>query len=179
MQDKFLGDSYDIVKRFLRDSLKSVAPLYAHPTFVPKEIRTKYKKLTKLPIFDEENPPNEDYGLFFDPDTGIPLPNAIGQKTSREHASLNFIIEISKELSPKYMICFDQSHHRVADLAKDKQRADKMAKLEEAGIHCFYYVSHACFLFMSKEQQTVDELRQQLIAQGIPPTRIEPETEQS
>ena len=179
MKDIYLGDSYDLVKRFLRDSLESVAPLYAHPDFVPAKIRADYTKLTLIPIFDIAQHPSGDFGLLLDPDTGIPLPKAIGRKTSRAHATLEFIVEINQELHPKYMICFDQSHHRVADLAKDKQRADKMAKLEEAGIHCFYYVSHACFLFMSKDEQTVDDLRQQLIAAGIPSTCIEPETEQS
>src|SRR5438552_17254728 len=35
VHEKYLGDSYDLVKRFWCESLGPVAPLYAHPRFVP------------------------------------------------------------------------------------------------------------------------------------------------
>ena len=40
MDEQWLGDSYDLVKRFWKKSLEPVAPLYSHPRFVPSTIRT-------------------------------------------------------------------------------------------------------------------------------------------
>jgi hypothetical protein len=45
----YLGDSYGIVKRFWSESLRSIAPLYAHPRFVTPGIREQYTAVTSIP----------------------------------------------------------------------------------------------------------------------------------
>jgi len=52
MRETYLGDSYDLVKRFWYESLKSIAPLYAHPRFVPPAIHSKYTAVTSISILD-------------------------------------------------------------------------------------------------------------------------------
>jgi len=44
------------------------------------------------------------------------------------------------------------------------------------GISSFCYVSHAPFLFMSQKPGTLDKVRKRLLAMGIPPERLEPES---
>jgi hypothetical protein len=50
----YLGDSYDIVKRFWSESLRAVAPLLAHPRFVPADIRMQYTSVTSIPVLDTD-----------------------------------------------------------------------------------------------------------------------------
>jgi len=50
MREDYLGDSYDLVKRVWCQTLRDIAPLYAHPRFVPQELQTKYTAVTGIPI---------------------------------------------------------------------------------------------------------------------------------
>jgi len=93
MHEKYLGDSYDLVKRFWRENLKRVAPLYAHPRFVPVEIRARYTSLTSIPIF--ESRPRGQFGILLDPHTGIPLPGEAFHATA-SHAPLQFLVRESR-----------------------------------------------------------------------------------
>ena len=122
MLEKYLGDSYDLVKRFWREALGPIAPLYAHPKFVPADIQARFTTVTSIPIFDSR--PNGPFGLLLDPHTGIPQDPSV--RTNAKHASLEFIVETDRELRPRYMVCFDQSSHRTPDLDKKGQRAKKM-----------------------------------------------------
>jgi hypothetical protein len=71
MNQKFLGDSYDLVKRFLAQTVNPIATIYAHPKFVPEEMREKYTKLTTIPVLGSA--PEGRFGILLDPDTGISL----------------------------------------------------------------------------------------------------------
>src|SRR5215218_7716024 len=153
MREKYLGDSYDIVKRFCADTLRRVAPLYAHPNFVPLEIRSHYTSVTTSPVLDliMNSLPSRSFGLLLDPDTGIPLPSSSLNKPRLSHAPLSFIISVNVELRPAFMICFDQSYHRKHPLSRRQQLESKREFLREHGIQSFYYHSHAPFLFMADE----------------------------
>lgn len=141
MQEKFLGDSYDLVKRFWAERLPVekllIAPLYAHPQFVPVAIRPRFCKLTKMKMFDPDNCPEGEFGLFLDPDTGIPLPDGSHREVTVKHAPLTFIVQEIKHLQPAYTICFDQSHHRAPDVGKSEQMKKKMEFLQNEGLHSF------------------------------------------
>jgi hypothetical protein len=50
MRSKYLGDSFDIVKRFWADRLAAIAPVFAHPNFVPVGIRPEYEKMICTPV---------------------------------------------------------------------------------------------------------------------------------
>lgn len=175
MRGKYLGDSYDLVKRFWSTSLGAIAPLYAHPKFVPPQptqLRREYTAVTSIPILDTDKLPEEEYSLLFDPDTGIPLPDELVDKATPSHAPLPWIIRESEQLRPAFMICFDQSYHRRHHLGREGQREAKRDFLRKQGIASFYYISHAPFLFIAMNSTTLDKVRNHLITVGIPVVTI-------
>lgn len=91
MHEKYLSDSYDIVKRFWSDRLRPIGMLVAHPRFIPPRIRPQFELMSGIPVLDETNKPNGPFGLFLDPHTGIPLPRSSRQDASAAHAPLAFI----------------------------------------------------------------------------------------
>jgi hypothetical protein len=130
------------------------------------KIRRKYLAVTKIPVLDEKAIPKDPYGLLLDPHTGIPLPDAATATSA--HATLKYILEASRELRPHYMICFDQSVDRRHKLSTEKQREKKREFLREQGLHSFYYLSHAPFLFMASNERTLRTVRDRLIECGVP-----------
>jgi hypothetical protein len=172
MRENYLGDSYDLVKRFWRESLKPIAPLYAHSKFVPARIRAQYTAVTSIPILEAR--PRGRFGILLDPHTGIPLPDESFGGATASHASLPFVVQVNEELQPSYMICFDQSYHRQHGLTREEQRDVKRKFLRARGIESFYYVSHAPFLFLASKRKVLARLRDRLESLGIPPCRFEP-----
>jgi hypothetical protein len=175
MRAVYLGDSYDVVKRFWSESLRLIAPLVAHSTFVPQALRVEYTALTSIPILYSR--PNHPFGVLFDPDIGIPLPDKFMEGATVSYAPLLFIVRTNAELHPDYMICFDQSHHRRHKLSKEGQREAKREFLREKGILSFCYVSHAPFLFMSQSAETLAAIGDRLMSLGVPGCRFEPNAE--
>jgi hypothetical protein len=172
MRGKYLGDSYDLVKRFWSENLGGIAPLYAHPRFIPAQIRGLYEAVTLIPILVPESAPKSSFGILLDPDTGIPLPKT-SKRTTVSHATLHFMIQVIEEFRPKYVICFDQSYHRQHELSRKEQRQTKMEFLSERGFASFYYVSHAPFLFITKTTGSLAAIRAHLMSRGIPERLLE------
>jgi hypothetical protein len=170
VHEKYLGDSFDVVKRFLAERLAAVAPLLAHPRFIPTRIRPAFERMMTIPILGAELPPMP-FGLFLDPDTGIPLPDASVRVTA-SHAPLRFIADEFARLKPVYVVCFDQSHHRGCGMSRSEQRRRKQEALRAVGLESFYYVSHAPFLFAAAETDIIDSLRNRLVESGIPAWRL-------
>jgi len=192
MREKYLGDSFDIVKRFWREQLACVAPLYAHSRFLPNTLWGRFTQLTTIPVLNLRPPrkppkraskraepapalepasalPPQPFGLFLDPHTGIPLPTESEKKVSISHAPLPFIVQEGTRLKPHYMICFDQSVDRRKNAPKaHEQREAKREYLRDQGIASFYYVSHAPFLFLAEDVEILRAIRDRLIALGIP-----------
>jgi hypothetical protein len=173
MNHKYLGDSFDIVKRFWAENLRDLAPLVAHPRFVPDAIKTDFKRVVMMPVLDLNIITVKPFGLFLDPDTGIPLPTAPMQRDTASHAPVSFIADELKRLDALYLVCFDQSHDRACRLTKTEQRMSKSAALRTLGIASFYYVSHAPFLFGARDMGTLDSVRHKLMQVGIPAWRFE------
>jgi hypothetical protein len=173
MRNEYLGDSYDLVKRFWAESLASVGQLFAHPKFIPTEIRSDYTAVTGISILGSTESMMR-FGILFDPDTGIPLPTEHAVPVSTSHAPLSFIAQEMRQLKPAYAICFDQSHHRKHQLDRLGQRDAKVAFLRQHGFDSFYYVSHAPFLFVSSHADVMKAIRLRLLACGIPQSRFEP-----
>lgn len=170
MRDIYLGDSYDLVKRFWAQILGSIAPVYAHGRFVPAALREKFICLTTIPILDLGRLPEKPFGLLLDPHTGIPLPDAKSQKVSAALAPVSFIMEQFATLKPSFMVCFDQAHdrHRSKVLNVAEQREVKRDALLSCGVFSFYYLSHAPFLFMAKDIEVLSIVRSTLVDTGIP-----------
>jgi hypothetical protein len=164
MDESYLGDSYDLVKRFLCQTLYPIAPLYAHPQFVPSAIREAYVAVTTIPILGV--PPRSSFGILLDPDKGVCLGRA-----TRKHAPLSLVVELHHRLCPKYIVCFDQSFNWNLD-RKEQMRA-KEASLQVQGLQALYYVSHAPFLFTAHDSDTLDQIFSRLLTAGIPKRRFE------
>jgi hypothetical protein len=175
MRGDYIGDSYDLVKRFWAEGLCSVASLYAHPRFVPTAIQAEYTAVTSVPILASPSPPDGSFGLLLDPNVGVPFPIESNWHVTASHAPLQFVLQVFEQLKPIYVICFDQSYHRKSELSRPQQRDAKRAFLREKGIVSFYYVSHAPFLFMAKRPEDLDAIRGRLVSLGIPEVRLEPQ----
>ena len=178
MNQRYLGDSYDIVKRFWAEGLRPIAPLFAHSRFIPEDIGAAYSLVTAIPILNPKSQlPQKPFGVLLDPDTGIPLPAGLVQHTTTKHAPLDLIVRIYNELNPEYLICFDQSYHRKHELSKPKQKEKKREYLRERGLSSFYFESQAPFMFISHNTEVLDAIRKRLLSIGIPQHRLSPANE--
>lgn len=171
MKSDYLGDTYDIVKRLWRELLQDWAPLYADPQFIPIDMREQYTQLTKVEML----PTNckKKYSVLNDPDTGIRLPGGTNQNEGRKHIRLNTIMDQLRR-GAKCVITFDQSFNR--NNVSSFERQIKMQELIRNGFHCFYYVSHAPFLFAFPDPDSCQQLRAILVSAGIPEERLESPT---
>lgn len=172
MRGIYLGDTYDIVKRFWAESLRQLGPLYSHPRFVPTGIRARYTAVTSIPVLDTENLPEGPFGLLLDPHTGIPLLAESQAEATASHAPLPFILQVNERLRPAYMICFDQSYHRHHELSRTEQLEEKREFLRGHGMSSFYYDSHAPYLFMAGKAETLSAVRSRLVSLGVPEERF-------
>ena len=173
MRDKYLGDSYDLLKRTWAATLRTIAPLFAHSFFVPGDIQAAYTGVTSIPFLLPNSEPSDRFGLLFDPDTGVPLPDGAHRGPTQAYAPIRFIAETYFQLRPTYLICFDQSYHRKHLLSRDEQRGRKLEALRSHGLVGFYYVSHAPFLFASSSQDSIECVRDELLKLGIPSHRLQ------
>jgi hypothetical protein len=168
MDQNFLGDSYDLVKRFWAENLSSIAPIYADERFVPEEIRKDYTQITRLPIFNSSVA--HPFAIFLDPCTGIPSPKRGARKPTKKYAPLLFIIDVFEKFHPKFLICFDQSFGFNENM--ESCMKEKLNVLTTNGLCGFYYTSHANFLFVGKSADVTNVLRQRLLDKGIPEWRL-------
>lgn len=173
MHAKYLGDSYDIVKRFWAEQLMGIAPLFAHPRFIPPGIAPAFVDMVRMPIFSHSARPTEPFGLFLDPHTGIPLPTSLSRRATVSHAPLSFIEAEFERCGPHYQVCFDQSHDRGSGLSRVEQRSRKQEALRVRRIASFYYVSHAPFLFAARDSAVLGFIHRRLLDSGLPSSRFE------
>lgn len=170
MKREFLGDSYDAVKRLWQEVFIEWAPLLAEPRFIPDEIRNDFTAVTRIPLLNNNCPPV--YSIFNDPDTGIRLPDRKNQSESVTHINLATIANQLRNPAVRCVLTFDQSHHREAGFTPAAQRDAKVRWLCGQGMHAFYYVSHAPFLFAFDKAAHMKEVRKLLLSVGIPESRL-------
>ena len=168
MHERYLGDSYDIVKRFWGELLSPISPVLAHPRFIPSDLRNYFTRLTNIPMWDETRTDHTRYSLLLDPHTGIPMHDAAMQVLRISHAPIKFIADLFSDANLSFIICFDQTTDRQHDLSVADQRDAKRHALNALGIVSFYYLSHAPFLFASKTPGTLNEVRDRILNAGIP-----------
>ena len=165
MKSEFLGDSYDIVKRFFRDILSPIAPLKADPYFIESSLLSgEYERVTGIALLS--NGQTKPIGVLLDPDTGIRAPDHHRDAT-RSHATTQYIADVLRDSSVAYCIVYDQSYHRNS-VRKTDQLTAKLQELENRSVVGFYYVSHAPFLFAARHGRTLAALRKALLNAGIP-----------
>jgi len=168
MHRKYLGDSYDAVKRLWQQVLKPWAPVYAVCRYIPAEMQHDFTRLTGIEM--DSNVKSGRYSLLNDPDIGIRLPGQADQ-SERKHITIPTIVEQAHRHHVACVITFDQSNYR-AHGALSGQRARKLMALSEAGAPSFYYISHAPFLFTFSSMEALSGVRGLLEDAGVPETRL-------
>ena len=168
MHEKYLGDSFDILKRFWVDLLSPTATMLAHSRFIPADLRPRFTQLTGAAIYDPADAMTSGYSLLLDPHTGIPLPDAVDQDLCVSHAPIDFIASLFDDPHLSFVACYDQTVKRKADFSLVDQLDAKRTQLLTHDIPSFYYVSHAPFLFASRSRATLHSIRQCMIDAGIP-----------
>ena len=165
MNPQWLGDSFDIVKRFFFCILHSAGYMvFVEPMGTDNwnTIEGDYYKLLGGRPRQASTPTDGKTALFFDPDKGI------GRRKTREHVTMRTIV--SELDTYNVVFSFDQSFSRSD--SPQAQMKTKLRELRSKGGHGFYYDSHARFLFASNAQGEAVEVRNLLLATGLPQARL-------
>ena len=164
MNPDFLGDSFDLVKRFFCQELAKLGYAVSVDPMFTGDWNGREQDFFRLICAQPEVPANESRhtALFIDPDTGV------RENGGKQHVSFERLL---KEASSNALVfSFDQSFSRQAE--PDKVMLDKLAVIKAEGCHGMYYNSHARFLFVSSQQVRLHELRDHLISLGLPSERL-------
>ena len=197
MDPKFLGDSYDFVKRILlsvkprnRDFL--AVPMFAKEPEKLGDVLDSYAhmlRVDKIPrelclVPDDRQQWLEEihsvvkkgrYHLFLDPDTGIRVGDNKGRKP-RAYVGMNEIKALLEDSEDMLLLCYDQSFPRANEKDNQKARSEKLRVLGSTrGIRSCYFVSHTCILAASCDEEVLSEWRSGILKLGVPSKRLEAE----
>jgi len=185
MKPSFLGDSYDIVKQSLLRWLSSLGSWATHPMFT-EPVSTQQaddfarfigtRLLSKNPLTNGTDrvaylaPACECYEhVFLDPDTGIRLKPTRGKRAPL-YIFTPELIEIVKTRSDKLVLVFDQSLSRGSER---QQLQNKLKTFAAEGVNSLAYVSHACFVLLSKNHSLIEAAIDALQSESrLPHTRF-------
>lgn len=161
MRSCFVGDSYDLVKRFLCEEIQALGyritlyPMYTGP-WTGAEKR-KYRQLLGITTMS----PDAASAAFYDPDTGV------HRRSTPAHLSMAQVAKATTEHT--LVVSYDQSFSRGCDISHLHSKLNHMRQL---GCSAMYYDSHARFLFASRSAQPLKSLRLRLATSGIPSRRL-------
>ena len=164
MKPSFLGDSYDLVKRFFCFELSALGyNVVVDSMFTGAWKRRKREFYSLIGVaMDVPAPPHSARtALFVDPDTGVK------HKGSTQHVSFDRLAQ--EATSHALVFSFDQSFSRRAKPIEVMK--GKLSALKDRSCHAMYYDSHARFLFVSKHEKSLRELRAHLVSLGLPTKR--------
>lgn len=165
MKSEYLGDSYDVVKRFFIHELQKLGYLVQMDEEFIATLDLQEKKAFRKMIglgnksSADKRLPN---ALFVDPDTGI------REKKGKSHATFKNLEAAAAKND--LVFAFDQSFPRLKTEEKKSSVQDKMQRFENC--HAMYYSSHACFVFVCRHKQPLRQLRSHLISIGMPESRL-------
>ena len=165
MNPDFLGDSYDLVKRFFCRELVALRyEVVVDPMFTGAwgDKATQFYRLIGVAPEAVGAAATARAALFLDPDTGV---NSNG---GEQHVSFDRIV--SEATTHDLVFSFDQSFSRQAK-PRDVMQA-KLAAVSSRGGRAMYYDSHARFLFVSLKEHPLQELREHLVSLGLPAERL-------
>jgi hypothetical protein len=174
MNALWFGDSYDIVKRFFVDQLRTLGyEVFVDPMPTEEKEWVPYEdRFLRLMVARHvrSHKGASHSALLLDPDTGVTSSRTARHANTdrRKHSSIG---DIKSELHRHEIVfAFDQSFSRAVPAVT--QMLNKMSALREEGVHAFYYDSHARFLFCSFSRQQLDAVRMQLTGVGLPAARL-------
>lgn len=166
MNRKYLGDSYDLVKRFFCSILTALGyEVVIDPMFTGEwgngEQEAFYLLIGASPA-TTPIPNSRRTALLIDLDTGI------RERGGRQHVSFD---RIATEVNIHALVfVFDQSFSYQED--RHAIMREKLTAMTNRGCHCFYYDSHARFLFASLEVDALNVLLSRLREIGMPGSRL-------
>jgi len=167
MNLQYLGDSFDIVKRFLCGALATLGyEVFIDPMFtdVWGAHEPAFYRFLGVKNVCEHSSAIVPSALFLDPDTGV------RETSGPKHTSFD---RIAAELEHYAVVfSFDQSFPRQADPKTKTMIQEKLAALTLRDCHGLYYDSHARFLFAARDAQRIQQLRQGLSEAGLPLFRL-------
>jgi hypothetical protein len=165
MNPKYLGDSYDLVKRFFCRELSCLGYSVAVDAMFTgtwgADEQEFYRLIGANPLASGALRPVRT-ALFLDPDTGI------NERGSKQHASFDRLVR--ETTRHELVFAFDQSFSRQAKAAETIRT--KLSALRSRGCHAMYYDSHARFVFVANQRPALDELQLHLVALGLPASRL-------
>ena len=150
MNPKYLGDSYDLVKRHFCQALQALGyTVYADLRPTGEWDGNDQLLYRLLGAHAHTEHPIHPAALFIDPDTGV------ARQDTRSHVSFQTIA--SRCSAWEIVFAFDQSFSRSQP--PRIQIEAKLATLRDLGCSGFYYDSHARFLFTSRSIAPLRRLR--------------------
>ncbi len=185
MRLDFLGDSYDLVKRFLMQCLApneswGIVPMFTDD-WNPEQIKTFEcllggRVLNRRCIKGTRNRHQATTAgtwvghVFIDPDTGIRSPDSTSSSTKL--IRLTEIVREAREHPRNLILAFDQSYANAKLPAKTKAMKQKLAFLNADDVNGFGYLGQASFLILSCDPSAIQRARQNLLDAGVPDSRL-------
>ena len=187
MRMDYLGDSYDIVKQSLLRWLQlfgkwAVHPMFTEP-FPPAQV-IAYESLLGANVLSAEvltldtnraayfACASSSGNLFLDPDTGLRVMSTRGAHAPK-YLFARDLSQLSEHRPHSLTVVFDQSVGRGSVQSRRSHLEDKLRNLRALGICGFAYISHACFVISSRDQDLVEHARAHIIAESrLPESRF-------
>ncbi len=183
MRIDFFGDSYDIVKRFLLQTIAPGARWAAFPMFtqaVTKDELLAFETFLGVHVVSPgvlapdgdrvahlAAHPDQQY-VCLDPDTGIRL-KPCGGRAAANYVFGAELVDLCRSGPGRLVLVFDQSVPR----GREREAiTDKLAYFSEQGVHGFAYVSHACFVVLSASESACADAAARLVTAALPVQRI-------
>ena len=182
MHHKFFGDSYDLVKRDIIHGLALAEEWAAHPMyFDPIPVAGFVDRYAEFLGIDlaARHPPRGILvnvsracrrHLFLDPDTGLWKWQSNPGNRWHKHISMEELAQIANAPGREHRLTlvFDQSYSRSIGNEARRQRAEK--KLQtlrcDHGVHGVAYVSHAVFIWVSRDEDLLARATRRLRARS-------------
>jgi hypothetical protein len=164
MNPTYLGDSYDIVKRFFCDVSRSLGyTVYVDPMFTGSWPRSASRSFLRfLGARELATSVTGPAVLLIDPDKGI------RERPGPAHTTFSAIAARCQQFA--FCIVFDQSFSRGPHVRDGLVR--KLRSLRALGIRGVYFDSHARFLICGKKPAPVMRFQKALTETGLPRERF-------
>jgi len=184
MHMRYFGDSYDIVKLSLINWLRDFGDWSVHPMLTESatddEIAAFTRFLGARVVSSEVLTTTTDRSkylacaskcghLFLDPDTGLKM-EATKRAKAPEYLFASELTDLIKSRPKSLTLVFDQSLQRGNERGSLEK---KLNTLRSGGVHCFAYVSHACFIVGGSDEKLVGKALTDVMAKSkLPESRF-------
>ncbi len=180
MHMRYFGDSYDIVKLSLINWLRHLGDWSVHPMLTESatiDELAAFKRFLGAHVISSEvlttTTDRSSYlayasecgHLFLDPDTGLKMKTTKSVKAP-EYLFASELEYLIKSRPNSLTLVFDQSLQRGNEYASLEK---KLSTLRSGGVHCFAYVSHACFIVGGSDDALVSKALFDVMAKSMLP----------